>query len=621
MNRRLMLACLAGASASLAGLGLIGSAAWLITRAAQQPPLAVLSVAIVSVRACATLRGVFRYGERLAGHDVALRAQARARSRLFRALVPGLRPAGRGGDLLTRMVSDTEAVQDLLVRCLLPTVAALATVGAAVTVGLLLLPVAALVLAVGLLSAGVLLPTVTAVTAHRRAARIAAARAELSARSADLVHGAVDLAAHDAGAWARAATAEADTRLAALERRQAHALAATTAAGVLLQGLTVAGVVLVAHAHRADTVATAVLVLTALTAFEPVLPLIPAGERLTATLASLRRLRTVHTVGHDDGPGGSRGRGNTGDPEPDTLAPPAGPLTVEIRDLVVRYGPERAPALDGVGLTLAPGRRVALVGPSGSGKSTLLDVLMRMVEPESGSVFLDFSQTHEVHDTEEAHRRHECREARRTEFREFPPDTVRGLMTGLAQDPYVFHASLRDNLRLARPSAGDAELAAALRSAGLEQWAEHHGWDEVLGEDGRSLSGGQLQRLALARALLGRPQVLLLDEPSEALDEMTADALMTDLLNATRGRTALLVTHRLRGLEQVDEIVVLERGRIVQRGTHTGLLAVPGYYRDAWFSERLAQIPNTPDGNTFQAIERTNSATFTWGRKCQDGHL
>ncbi|GHH69562.1 hypothetical protein GCM10017673_20200 [Streptosporangium violaceochromogenes] len=552
VNRRLLLAAAAGAAAELAGLGLIGSAAWLITRAAGRPELAALSVAIVGVRAFATGKGVLRYGERLAGHDVALRAQATARERLYRALIPAGPPAHRGADLLSRMVDDTEAAQDLLVRCLLPAVAALATGLAAVVLALFALPAAAPALLAGLVTAGVLIPGVTAAAARRRSARIAPARAELAARVADLVHGAADLAAYGAGDRALAACAEADTRLAALERRRARAGATASGLGTLVQGATVSAVVLIATASGAGPVVTAVLTLTTLVSFEPVLPMAAAGERLTGVLAALRRLREVRAA-------------PPAVTEPARPVPvPEGPPTVEIDNLVVRHGPDRPPALDGVSLTLTPGRRVALVGPSGAGKSTLLSALMRLVEPESGTIRLNG-----------------------VEIGALSSDDVRRVMTGLTQDPYVFQTSLRDNLRLAGPEAGEHELAEAVRRARLERWVERTGWDTVLGEDGRTVSGGQLQRLALARALLNDPPVLLLDEPAESLDEETADALMADLLDATHGHTTLLVTHRLRGLEGVDEIVVLENGAVAQRGTHEELVRAPGYYRDLWRSEAL----------------------------------
>ncbi|MEU8356460.1 ATP-binding cassette domain-containing protein [Nonomuraea sp. NPDC048882] len=664
MGARLFWAVLAGAAADLAGLGLIAAAAWLITRAAEQPPLAALSVAIVATRAFATGKGVFRYAERLTGHDVALRAQAGTRERLYEALIPPQRPRHGGADLLSRMVDDTEAVQDLLVRCLLPAAAAAIAGLAAVVVGLTILPVSALVLVAGLVVAGVLLPAGTAAAARRWSARIAPARATLAGRVADLVHGSADLAAYGADGQALARALTADRALAALERRQARVHAAALAGGTLVQGLTVAAVVLIAQGAGAGSVGTAVLALTSLVAFEPVLPLAAAGERLAGITAALRRLREVRATA-------------PATTEPVTPAPrPEAPLTIEIDNLVVRHpthdsdppagpgdllsapaldrrssasgdasslpahgqdspalgevpsqpapdrrsstsgdvrapsggapsrgddvpslpSPDRQasvpgdvgsasggasarsgggvgragasgrPALDGVSLRLTPGKRVAIVGPSGAGKSTLLAALMRLVEPESGAVRVNG-----------------------TDLRDLAGDDVRTLMTGLTQDPYIFRASLRDNLRLAGPGADDERLWQAVRDARLDEWVERTGWDAELGEDGRTVSGGQLQRLALARALLYDPPVLLLDEPAEALDEEAADRLMSDLLDVTRERTTLLVTHRLKGLELVDEIVVLEEGRVVQRGRHDELVSVPGYYRDLWESEVLTR--------------------------------
>lgn len=652
MGWRLLWAVLAGTAAELAGVGLITSAAWLITRAAEQPELVALSVAIVGVRTFATSRGIFRYGERLTGHDVALRAQAETRERLYEALIPPQSPRHGGADLLSRMVDDTEAIQDLLVRSLLPAAAALITATAATVIGLTILPTAALVLLAGFALAGVALPAGTAVAAHRWAARIAPARAALAARTADVVHGSADLAAYGATERAIQAAQDADADLADLERRQARVHAAALALGTLIQGATVAAIVLLAQRSGVGTIGTAVLALLSLVAFEPVLPLAAAGERLAGILSAVRRLREVRAT-----------RPAVSEPV-HAVAPPSGPLTVEVRDLVVRhavpeptpsgkrtgawhsepehseseaatehkcddeqnrrgqeqgqgqtqgherrneqgqkrqgqgkkqgyrrghgqagYGPaegeceeggaaepaqtrqrRRTAALDGVSLTLTPGKRVALVGPSGAGKSTLLAALMRLVEPEAGTIRVNGVNA-----------------------RDLDSDRVREMMTGLTQDPYLFQTTVRGNLRLAGPEAGDEELAQAVRKARLDAWIERVGWDAELGEDAKTVSGGQLQRLALARALLNNPPVLLLDEPAEALDEQTADALMADLLDATAGRTTLLVTHRLTGLEQVDEIIVLEQGRVVQRGTHEELSSRPGYYRDLWESEALTR--------------------------------
>jgi ATP-binding cassette subfamily C protein/ATP-binding cassette subfamily C protein CydC/ATP-binding cassette subfamily C protein CydCD len=164
---------------------------------------------------------------------------------------------------------------------------------------------------------------------------------------------------------------------------------------------------------------------------------------------------------------------------------------------------------------------------------------------------------------------------------------VSGTVGGVLADAHVFHTSIADNVRLARPEASDAEVAAALSRAALTDWVATlpEGAATLVGEDAGLLSGGQRQRLLLARALLADRPILLLDEPSEGLDPATADALLDDLLTVTAGRTTVLVTHRLTGLEPVEEVLLLDAGRIVARGRHADLLSRPGPYRDLWLAE------------------------------------
>jgi ABC-type multidrug transport system fused ATPase/permease subunit len=256
----------------------------------------------------------------------------------------------------------------------------------------------------------------------------------------------------------------------------------------------------------------------------------------------------------------------------------SGPHDVSVRGLTVRWpgGPE---ALRGVDLDLPAGRRVAVVGPSGSGKTTLTQALLRFVEPSSGEVLLDG-----------------------VDLRGYAGDDVRRVIGLCAQDAHVFDTTLEANLLIARPDAAPAELRAALAGARLLETVDTlpAGLATLVGEHGVRLSGGQRQRLALARALLADFPVLLLDEPAEHLDLATADALTFDLLAATKGRTVLLVTHRLLGLDAVDEVVVLVGGQVRERGTHDALLAAGGTYAllwqlerdaDAWTPEELSGAP------------------------------
>jgi ATP-binding cassette subfamily C protein CydCD len=245
-------------------------------------------------------------------------------------------------------------------------------------------------------------------------------------------------------------------------------------------------------------------------------------------------------------------------------APPTDPLPLRVHDLTVCRPGRTTPTLAGVDLELTAGRRVAVVGPSGSGKTTLAHVLLRFLDPASGGVTLGGVDTTTL-----------------------AGEDVRRAVGLCAQDAHVFDSSLRENLRLARPEATDAELREALAAARLAAFVDElpEGLDTMVGEHGAALSGGQRQRLALARALLADFPVLVLDEPAEHLDLPTADALTADLLAATEGRATLLITHRLTGLENVDEIVVLDEGRVVQRGSWAELVAVEGPLRTLWRHE------------------------------------
>lgn len=555
---RLAVAAGASLAAELSALALMATAAWLIARASEQPPLAALSLAIVGVRGFAVGRGLFRYAERLASHDVALRALATLRVRVYEALVP-LAPSGvsafRSSDLLSRMVADVESIQHLVVRVIVPAITASLVGVAAVLVTAVLLPAAGAVLAFGLLVAGVLVPVFAAVTGRRAARLLAPARAEMAARHVDVLHGSADLAVFGADTEALVAAERAARRLADVERRTAVTTAAAGAAAMLVQGATAAAVTLVAvDAAAAGSLAPVlvpVLALVALISFEPVLPMVPAARHALESRAAAVRIAALL---------------DTPPPvaEPAAPRPAPGPgAVVEVRDLTVRYDADRAPALREVDFRLEPGRRMAVVGSSGSGKSTLIAALMRFVEPDRGQIMID---GHDV--------------------RDYAGADVRALITGVTQDSWLFHTTVRENLRLAAPESTEERMRGALRSARLLDWVDSlpRGLDTVVGEAGAQLSGGQRQRLGLARVLLADPGVMVLDEPTEGLEPETADAVIADVLSQTRGRTVLLATHRLAGLQDVDEIIVLDSGRVVQRGRHGELVERPGPYRDLWWA-------------------------------------
>jgi ATP-binding cassette subfamily C protein CydCD len=566
---RLGLALLLGSLALGSAVGLMATSGWLISRASQQPPVLYLMVAVTATRAFGIGRAVFRYAERLVSHDAVLRMLADTRVAVFRRL-ERLAPAGlrrtRRGDLLSRLVADVDALQDYWLRWLLP--AGVAVVVSAVSVGFTawLLPEAGAVLAAGLLAAGAGVPLVTGAVARRAEHRLAPARGVLATRVADLLTGTAELTVAGALPARTAQAREADGVLTRIASRAATATALGDGLTALISGLTVTAAALVGAqavtAGRLDGVTMAVVVLTPLAAFEAVLGLPLAVQYRQRVRRSAERVYEVLDA-----------------PEPVTEPEhprqmPASPFPVAVKALAARYAGQNRDALAGLDLTLEEGRRVAVVGPSGSGKTTLAQVLLRFLDADAGSYTLAGVDAYALHG-----------------------DDVRQFVGLCAQDAHLFDSSLRENLLLARKDATEDELRAALGRARLLDWAGGlpDGLDTLVGEYGARLSGGQRQRLALARALLADFPVLVLDEPAEHLDLPTADALTADLLAATEGRTTLLITHRLAGLEAVDEVIVLDQGRVVQRGAYAELVAVDGPLREMAereaASESLVTVP------------------------------
>lgn len=550
---RLGLALLLGSLALGSAVGLMATSGWLISRASQQPPVLYLMVAVTATRAFGIGRAVFRYAERLVSHDAVLRMLADTRVAVYRRL-ERLAPAGlrttRRGDLLSRLVADVDALQDYWLRWLLPVGAALVVSAGSVGFTAWLLPEAGAVLAAGLLAAGVGVPLVTSAVARRAERRLAPARGVLATHVTDLLTGTAESTVAGALKGRTEQVRRADSALTRIASRAATATALGDALTSLLSGLTVAATALVGAQGvadgRLDGVVMAVVVLTPLAAFEAVLGLPLAVRYRQRVRRSAERVYEVL-----DAPEPVR--------EPEEPCPaPLSPFPVVVRDLAARHAGQDRDALARVDLTLDEGRRIAVVGPSGSGKTTIAQVLLRFVDAAAGSYTLGGVDAYAL-----------------------DGDDVRRLVGLCAQDAHLFDSSVRENLLLARKDATEDDLRGALARARLLDWAESlpDGLDTLVGEHGARLSGGQRQRLALARALLADFPVLVLDEPAEHLDLPTADALTADLLAATEGRTTLLITHRLAGLDAVDEVIVLDEGQVVQRGTYAELVAADGPLR------------------------------------------
>ncbi len=536
-ERRLLAITVAlGTTTVLAGGALLATSGQLISRAALQPPVLALALAIVAVRALGIVRALARYGERLAGHDLALRMLAALRVRWYRRLaplVPGALRGMRSGDLLSRFVGDVDELQHVYVRGLAPPLVAVASTVVLVGAAALVLPAAGAVLAAGLLAGGVFVPAVAAWAARSAGRRQAPARAALAAELVELLEGGEELLvagrARDRVRRVRAA----DVLLTRLNVRDALAAATATALGALAAGAMLVGVVLVAvpavRDGRLGGTMLAALALLTLAAAEAVAPLLAAAQRLDACASSAERLEEA--VDRAD---------PTPEPSRPRPLPAGGPLTVE--SARVRYAPAGGPwVLDGLSLTLREGEAVAVLGPSGAGKTTLADLLVRFRDPDAGRVALGG-----------------------TDLRDLRSSDVRDVVRLAGQEARLFATTIAENVRIGRPGATDDELRAALAEAGLATWLGvlPDGLRTPLGEDGLRVSGGERQRIALARALLSRARFLVLDEPTAHVDEAAAAGILRDLSRLARtGRGVLVITHARDGLDGFDRVLELRDGR------------------------------------------------------------
>lgn len=510
-----------GVLSQLAAIGLLLVSSWLIVRAAEQPPVLYLMVAIVSVRFFGLSRAALRYVERLLTHDAALSQVTGARIAAYVELdrvAPARVPGQRRGDLVSRIVSDVDAVQDRMLRLRSPWVVALAS--SAVTIGF----VAVIDLRSGLVLASstgasmLLVRVVVPWSVRRSGDRSSAWRGELAA---DVAHGVVaapDLVAHGATDLLRESAHRRVGLLAAAQRRTA--LLAGVGEAIVIASTGVAVALGAAWSAGLPPVLVGVVVLAPLALMEPLTALADAEGLRPGIEAAERRLAEL-------------GDAPTSVDEPATSAQLPRSFDLDVSDLAVGWG---STVLSGIDLTLGEGEVLAIAGPSGCGKSTLAQTLARLIEPHGGSVRLGGADVHTL-----------------------AVSDVRSVIGYLGQDEIVFDTTIRENLRIADPSATDAQMLAAVRSAGLASFVDSlaDGLDTPVGERGSRLSGGERQRLCLARLVLGGHRILVLDEPTEHLDEEAADALLDDILALGPDRSIVVISHSPRVLDRIGRVVTI----------------------------------------------------------------
>lgn len=541
---RLIGAAVLGALASGCAVGLMATSAWLIARAAQQPPVLYLMVAIVAVRTFGIGRGVLRYLERLVSHDAAFRVLGRIRQKLvahLALLAPAGLPLWRKGDLLARTVDDVDDAGDAFLRGLLPLAAALLVGGGTVVLAFLILPAAGIALAVALVVACIIAPLITA----RRSARIEREVVALRARRTRLVTEMIDELAELTVLGAMEVRL---AELAAVETASRRVTAGTARAAGVAAGLAVAsmgaavwlaaqfGVPAVVDTAL-NPVLLAVIVLTPLALTDTVQAVGVAASTLRRSSAAVRRLFVVLDTPPVTAPVPPR-------PAPLPSAP-AGPR-IALRGVTARWPGADRDALSDVDLDLAPGSRIVVLGESGSGKSTLLAVLLGFLTPTAGRITIDGIDAAGM-----------------------DPDEVRTLFGWCDQRAHLFDSTLAENIRLAMPAATDEQISAALRAAGAGSWLDGlpAGLQTRVGEHGQAVSGGERQRVALARAVLADRPVLLADEPAAHLDPATATAVTELILRPVPDRCVVLVTHRPEDAALGDIVLHLDQGRIAGRDT------------------------------------------------------
>lgn len=552
---RVALSVLLSSITILASVALMGTSAWLISTAAIAISVADLGVSTVGTRFFGITRAIFRYLERLVSHDVTFRLLAKLRVWFYEKLEP-LAPARlmnfRSGDLLARVIGDVETLENFYVRVVSPPLTAI-VVGLFTAIFLAsFYPLLAPVYLTFYLSLGLLLPILAQTTSRISAEQTISLRAELQTKLVDGIQGMADLIAYG----------RADERLSQIsananeygnaQRRMARVTGIHSALGTLLTNLGMWTILFltipqIINGEIAGPMLASLTLLT-LASFEAVLPLPLAAQMWNSAREAAKRLFEVV------------------DTEPevtDQLSVPSdqSPITnheLRIMGLSFTYPIQTTPALQHVTFNLQPSTSLAIVGPSGAGKSTIANLLLRFWDYKVGDITLGGES-----------------------LKELNQDEVRTRCGVVSQNTYFFNTSIYENLRFARRKVTREEVEAACKSAQIHDFIMSlpKGYDTMIGEQGLRLSGGERQRLAIARALIKDAPILILDEPTANLDPLTESQVLETLFNVMKQKTSLLITHRLIGLENMDQILVMNHGQIIERGTHAELSGKDSFYR------------------------------------------
>ncbi|EMF0803866.1 TPA: cysteine/glutathione ABC transporter ATP-binding protein/permease CydC [Klebsiella aerogenes] len=544
----------------LASIGLLTLSGWFLSASAVVGVAGIYSfnymLPAAGVRGAAIIRTAGRYFERLVSHDATFRVLQHLRVATFSKLLP-LSPAGlarfRQGELLNRIVADVDTLDHLYLRVISPLVGALVVI-LVVTIGLSVLDVTlALTLGGIMLATLILLPPLFYRAGKPTGEHITQLRGQYRQQLTSWLQGQAELMLFNASDRYRKQMEKTEQRWQEAQRRQAELTALSQALMLLIGGIAVIVMLWMSSegvgGNGQPGALIALFVFCALAAFEALAPVTGAFQHLGQVIASARRITQIT------------------EQQPEVTFSQQAPqsfsqVALNLDGVTFRYPQQSAPALKDISLQVAAGEHIAILGRTGCGKSTLLQLLTRAWDPANGQIQLNDQPLSDLSET-----------------------TLRQAMSVVPQRVHLFSATLRDNLLLAAPQASDGKLIDILERVGLEKLLEDSGLNSWLGEGGRQLSGGELRRLAIARALLHDAPLMLLDEPTEGLDATTESQIL-DLLNEVmRDKTVLMVTHRLRGLARFNQIIVMDNGQIIEQGSHAELLAKQGRYYQ--FKQRL----------------------------------
>ncbi|MCC7659560.1 cysteine/glutathione ABC transporter ATP-binding protein/permease CydC [Serratia sp. Pon4B] len=548
----------------LASIGLLALSGWFLAASSLAGLAGLLTfnymLPAAGVRGAAIFRTAGRYAERVVSHDATFRVLSHLRVFTFSKILP-LTPGGiarfRQADLLNRLVADVDTLDHLYLRVISPLISAAAVI-LVVTYGLSWLdPALALTLGGILLLLLLLVPPVFYRAGKPIGGQLTALRGQYRTDLTAWLQGQAELVVFGAVNDFRQTLNATEQRWQRRQWQQASLSGKAQALMILASGLTVTLLLwLTAAGIGGDTqpgALIALFVFAALASFEALMPVAGAFQHLGQVIASATRVKQII------------------DRQPEVTFPAAGPAAanraqLSLRQLSFTYPDQPQPVLRDVTLEVAAGEHIALLGRTGCGKSTLLQLLTRAWRTDGGNILLNGEPLEEYDET-----------------------TLRQMTTVVSQRVHIFSDTLRENLRLAAPDADDARLSDVLQQVGLGKLlGSDGGLNAWLGEGGRQLSGGEQRRLGIARALLHPAPLLLLDEPTEGLDAETEQQILALLRRHCQGKTLILVTHRLYGLEHLDRICVMDDGRIVEQGDHATLMRQQGRY--ARFRNRISNL-------------------------------